>query len=44
MTVEQVITKLAADGTAMDQAEIERHLNHLRHGFELEATERSSGN
>ncbi|MCX5006321.1 hypothetical protein OHB05_27400 [Streptomyces sp. NBC_00638] len=27
----------------MDQAEVERHLNHLRHGFELEATERKSG-
>ncbi|MFD8197657.1 DNA cytosine methyltransferase [Streptomyces wuyuanensis] len=43
LTAEQIIAKLAADGTAMDQAEVERHLNHLRHDFELETTERKSG-
>ncbi|MGQ5649899.1 DNA cytosine methyltransferase [Streptomyces sp. EKR5.2] len=43
LTAEQIIVKLAADGTSMDQPEVERHLNHLGHDFELETAERKSG-
>ncbi|MFF4829396.1 DNA cytosine methyltransferase [Streptomyces sp. NPDC001312] len=43
LTAEQIIAKLAADGVVMDQPEVERHLNHLGHDFELETAERKSG-
>ncbi|MGX1910342.1 DNA cytosine methyltransferase [Streptomyces phaeochromogenes] len=43
LTVEQIITKLAKTGVSMDQPEAERRLNHLGHDFELEKTERKSG-
>ncbi|MEU6655883.1 DNA (cytosine-5-)-methyltransferase [Streptomyces sp. NPDC046900] len=43
LTAEQIIVKLAADGVAMDQPEVERRLNHLGHDFELETAERKSG-
>lgn len=43
LTVEQIITRLAKDGVSMEQPEVERRLNHLGHDFELEKTERKSG-
>lgn len=43
LTTEQIITKLAKNGLAMDQPEVERRLNHLGHDFEVEKTERKSG-
>ncbi|MFF0592575.1 DNA cytosine methyltransferase [Streptomyces antibioticus] len=43
LTVEQIIIRLAKNGVPMDQPEVERRLNHLGHDFELEKTERKSG-
>lgn len=43
LTVDQIITRLAKTGTTMDQPEVERHLNHLGHDFELQKIERKSG-
>ncbi|MFI2735707.1 DNA cytosine methyltransferase [Streptomyces sp. NPDC018711] len=43
LSVEQIIAKLEALGTAMDQPTVERHLNHLKHDFEMTAVTRSSG-
>ncbi|GAA2255647.1 DNA cytosine methyltransferase [Streptomyces ruber] len=43
LTVEQIIMKLAKSGVSMEQSEVERHLNHLGHDFELSKTERASG-
>ncbi|MFF7865980.1 DNA cytosine methyltransferase [Streptomyces qaidamensis] len=43
LTAEQIITKLAKNGVAMEQPEVERRLNHLGHDFELQKTERKSG-
>ncbi|MFF8971523.1 DNA cytosine methyltransferase [Streptomyces sp. NPDC014995] len=43
LTADQIITKLAKTGTSMDQPEVERRLNHLGHDFELQKTERKSG-
>ncbi|MCX5056806.1 MULTISPECIES: DNA cytosine methyltransferase [unclassified Streptomyces] len=43
LTVEQIITRLVKTGVSMDQPEVERRLNHLGHDFELEKTERTSG-
>ncbi|MFE9538107.1 DNA cytosine methyltransferase [Streptomyces sp. NPDC006691] len=43
MTVEQIIVVLAKAGVTMDQPEVERHLNHISHDFELNMTERKTG-
>ncbi|WP_407110404.1 DNA cytosine methyltransferase [Streptomyces sp. DSM 116494] len=43
LTAEQIIARLAKTGVSMDQPEVERRLNHLGHDFELEKTERKSG-
>lgn len=43
MTVEQLIVKLAEDGTPLEQPEVERRLVHLGHDFELIKTERTNG-
>ncbi|MFI9160008.1 DNA cytosine methyltransferase [Kitasatospora aureofaciens] len=43
MSVDQIIAKLAASGTVMDHPAVERHLNHLKHDFEMTAVTRSNG-
>lgn len=43
LSVDQIIVKLAAAGTAMDQPTVERHLNHLKHDFEMTMATRSNG-
>ncbi|WP_438310269.1 DNA cytosine methyltransferase [Streptomyces sp. HUAS TT3] len=43
LSVEQIIAKLEASGTVMDQPTVERHLNHLKHDFEMTAATRSNG-
>ncbi|MCQ4203043.1 DNA (cytosine-5-)-methyltransferase [Streptomyces coelicoflavus] len=43
LTVEQIITRLAKVGVSMEEPEVERHLNHLGHDFELEKTARKTG-
>lgn len=43
LTVEQIIAKLMALGTVMAQPEVERHLNHLKHDFEISTVTRSNG-
>ncbi|GAA1558948.1 DNA (cytosine-5-)-methyltransferase [Actinomadura kijaniata] len=43
MTVEQLVAKLAVDGTPLDQPEVERRLVHLSHDFELVSSTRSNG-
>ncbi|WP_299539717.1 DNA cytosine methyltransferase [uncultured Streptomyces sp.] len=43
LSVDQIIAKLAAAGTAMDQPTVERHLNHLKHDFEMTTVTRSNG-
>ncbi|MFI6414194.1 DNA (cytosine-5-)-methyltransferase [Streptomyces sp. NPDC050585] len=43
LSVEQIITKLEASGTTMDQPTVERHLNHLKHDFEMATVTRSNG-
>ncbi|MEU5715635.1 DNA (cytosine-5-)-methyltransferase [Streptomyces sp. NPDC020403] len=43
LSVEQIIAKLEARGTFMDQPGVERHLNHLKHDFEMTTVTRSSG-
>ncbi|MDA4885291.1 DNA (cytosine-5-)-methyltransferase [Streptomyces sp. MS2A] len=43
LTVEQIITRLAQVGVSMEEPEVERHLNHLGHDFELEKTARKTG-
>ncbi|MFD6417930.1 DNA cytosine methyltransferase [Streptomyces sp. NPDC060194] len=43
LSVDQIIVKLAAAGTAMDQPTVERHLNHLKHDFEMTMVTRSNG-
>jgi DNA (cytosine-5)-methyltransferase 1 len=43
LTVEQIIDRLAKSGTHMDQPDVERHLNHLSHDFQLTTATRSNG-
>ncbi|MET9778511.1 DNA (cytosine-5-)-methyltransferase [Streptomyces sp. NPDC006367] len=43
LTAEQIIAKLAKSGVSMEQPEVERRLNHLGHDFEVEKTERKTG-
>ncbi|MFG2754118.1 DNA cytosine methyltransferase [Streptomyces xanthophaeus] len=43
LSVDQIIAKLEALGTVMDQPGVERHLNHLKHDFEMTTVSRSSG-
>ncbi|GAB2948144.1 DNA (cytosine-5-)-methyltransferase [Nonomuraea sp. N2-4H] len=43
LTVEQIVQKLADDGKPMELPEVERHLNHLSHDFELLEVPRSNG-
>ncbi|MEU0308190.1 DNA (cytosine-5-)-methyltransferase [Streptomyces cyaneofuscatus] len=43
LSVDQIITKLSAAGTAMDLPTVERHLNHLKHDFEMTTVTRSNG-
>ncbi|MBC2863545.1 DNA (cytosine-5-)-methyltransferase [Streptomyces mexicanus] len=43
LTVEQIMTKLARIGVTMEQPDVERHLNHLGHDFEVEKVVRKSG-
>ncbi|MEV7718839.1 DNA (cytosine-5-)-methyltransferase [Streptomyces sp. NPDC088184] len=43
LSVDQIIAKLEAVGTAMDQPTVERHLNHLKHDFEMATVTRSNG-
>lgn len=43
LTVGQIIEKLSAAGTILDQPEVERRINHLSHDFTVTATERSNG-
>ncbi|WP_351232854.1 DNA (cytosine-5-)-methyltransferase [Streptomyces sp. NPDC002133] len=43
LTVDQIIGRLAKLGTQMDQPDVERHLNHLGHDFELTTETRSNG-
>jgi DNA (cytosine-5)-methyltransferase 1 len=43
LTVDQIISRLAKLGTQMDQPDVERHLNHLSHDFELTTERRSNG-
>ncbi|MFF0671678.1 DNA cytosine methyltransferase [Streptomyces tendae] len=43
LTVEQIIARLAKVGVSMEEPEVERHLNHLGHDFELEKTVRRTG-
>ncbi|NBE53316.1 DNA cytosine methyltransferase [Streptomyces boluensis] len=43
LTVDQIIDRLAKRGTRMDQPDVERHLNHLGHDFELTTETRSNG-
>lgn len=43
LTIEQIITRLAKDGTRMDVPDVERHLSHLGRDFAIAVTERKSG-
>lgn len=43
LTIDQIIGRLAKQGTQMDQPDVERHLNHLSHDFELTTETRSNG-
>ncbi|GGX44947.1 DNA (cytosine-5-)-methyltransferase [Streptomyces fructofermentans] len=43
LSVDQIIAKLAAAGTAMDHPTVERHLNHLMHDFEVSTVTRANG-
>ncbi|MBB2914644.1 DNA (cytosine-5)-methyltransferase 1 [Streptosporangium becharense] len=43
LTVEQIVERLAATNEPLEQPEVERHLNHLRHDFELISVQRSNG-
>jgi DNA (cytosine-5)-methyltransferase 1 len=43
LTLEQIIIRLAETGSSMEQPEVERHLNHLGHDFELIPKQRSNG-
>jgi DNA (cytosine-5)-methyltransferase 1 len=43
LTVEQLVEKLADTKEPMEQPEVERHLNHLSHDFELQEVPRSNG-
>ncbi|MEV5576624.1 DNA (cytosine-5-)-methyltransferase [Spirillospora sp. NPDC052269] len=43
ITVEQLVVKLAENGTPLSQPEVERRLVHIEHDFDLNKTERSNG-
>lgn len=44
LTVDQIIIRLGKTSSKiMDQPDVERHLNHLSHDFEITVTERSNG-
>lgn len=43
LTVEQIVERLAEANEPLEQPEVERHLNHLSHDFELIPTQRSNG-
>lgn len=43
LSVDQIIAKLETAGTVMGQPEVERHINHLKHDFEITAVTRSNG-
>ncbi|MGW4476439.1 DNA cytosine methyltransferase [Nonomuraea sp. NPDC004354] len=43
LTVEQIVERLANTQDPLGQPEVERHLNHLGHDFELITAERSNG-
>jgi DNA (cytosine-5)-methyltransferase 1 len=43
LTVDQIIDKLAKQGTVLEQPEVERRLNHLGHDFAVTLTTRSNG-
>jgi len=43
LTVEQIIERLAEKNISLTQPEVERHLNHLGHDFELIEVPRSNG-
>ncbi|OLT27251.1 DNA (cytosine-5-)-methyltransferase [Actinomadura sp. CNU-125] len=43
ITIEQLVVKLAANGTPLEQPEVERRLVHLGHDFELIKKQRSNG-
>ncbi|MET7611371.1 DNA (cytosine-5-)-methyltransferase [Streptomyces seoulensis] len=43
LTVDQIIDRLAKQGTYMDLPGVERHLNHLSHDFDLSTETRSNG-
>lgn len=43
LTGEQIVEKLAEMNESMEQPEVERHLNHLSHDFELQEIPRSNG-
>ncbi|MFH9858498.1 DNA cytosine methyltransferase [Streptomyces sp. NPDC017202] len=43
LTVDQIIDKLAKQGTTLEQPEVERRLNHLSHDFTVTMTTRSNG-
>ncbi|GAA3089715.1 DNA cytosine methyltransferase [Streptosporangium carneum] len=43
LTVEQIVERLADTNEPMDQPDVERHLNHLGHDFELLSVQRSNG-
>jgi DNA (cytosine-5)-methyltransferase 1 len=43
LTVEQIVERLADTEEPMEQPEVERHLNHLGHDFELISAQRSNG-
>ncbi|MBQ0999371.1 DNA cytosine methyltransferase [Streptomyces sp. RK62] len=43
LTVDQIIERLAKQGTLLGQSDVERHLNHLAHDFAVTMTTRSNG-
>jgi DNA (cytosine-5)-methyltransferase 1 len=43
LTIEKIMVRLAESGARMEQPEVERHLSHLTHDFELIPTQRSNG-
>ncbi|KAB2371553.1 DNA cytosine methyltransferase [Actinomadura montaniterrae] len=43
LTIDQIVTRLAKMGTNMEQPEVERHLVHLGHDFEVIESPRSNG-
>ncbi|MEV5162849.1 DNA (cytosine-5-)-methyltransferase [Streptomyces sp. NPDC053728] len=43
LSVDQIIAKLEASGTTMSQPGVERHINHLKHDFEMSTVTRSNG-